>query len=548
MSLAYKLWKIGKILTKDDILSSIREEPEFKNGKEPVYLNINFEEKNNEIKSVNLKKDAISKKTLFFSKKIGGSGTGIYYLYPNISVTNDIPIEKIFLLQETLEKSVFSYCENNKKSAITQILNILNPSLSKSYLKYYKNKIDNENYKDDKEKKKIEKKIKKLKEIVKGIVENDLVTQLSSIIGTDFVKNKGDYWIWFSINRQSFYELMPEVLENWFKNPFINQKPQKGIDIFTNQECEIGYNPDFKVFSYDQYHDSMNHRLIDNLPLSAESAKNIKFAWMYILDNLVFYYKGMEYILIPNLLSDNDNIFKTIIDSLSNASRMAKKKRSSLSSLRKEEEKLKKKIQRNKNSEIDLKTIKIQRQIGEIEKKEKGMISEFEEQLLSIEEHFNSITIDYLFVSINRTQGSFEIKGSLEDVIPSRVSQVVKTMRENNIDDLIKIRSVDHNKTHLQDFFSRQELYFILNHSQKNNSNRILEERLYLAKLLLTDVKIKFENLLERFEFNRSFDYDHKKKILKEGIMEWVKYPGSFIEAEDRIVRFLYAIDKIQED
>ena len=49
MSLAYKLWKIGKVLEKEDLISSIQGKPESRNGYDPVYLNIDFsiDENNN---------------------------------------------------------------------------------------------------------------------------------------------------------------------------------------------------------------------------------------------------------------------------------------------------------------------------------------------------------------------------------------------------------------------------------------------------------------------------------------------------------------------
>ena len=106
---------------------------------------------------------------------------------------------------------------------------------------------------------------------------------------------KGNYWLWLSINGKTFYELMPEVWNNWYKEPAVaNDNKKIGYDVFTNKETEVGYKPDIKVFSYDQYHKSMEYRLNENLPLSLESARNIKFAWMYILNNLVFYYKGCQ--------------------------------------------------------------------------------------------------------------------------------------------------------------------------------------------------------------------------------------------------------------
>jgi len=80
------------------------------------------------------------------------------------------------------------------------------------------------------------------------------------------------------------------------------------------------------------------------------------------------------------------------------------------------------------------------------------------------------------------------------------------------------------------------------------NSNSINTERLYLAKLLLTEVKIKHSDLLQRFEFNRNYGYDKKKRMTKEGFQEWIQYPDGFARDEENLLQFLNSINKIQED
>lgn len=122
-----------------------------------------------------------------------------------------------------------------------------------------------------------------------------------------------------------------------------------GYDALTNTEGEIGYKPDIKVFSYDNYHDSLKYRIDDNLPLSLESAKKIKFAWMYILENLVFYYKGLEYIILPNLLNDNNVMLKKIIDRLRRANNKTNSKVSSIKKLEAQEKKLINDLKKFKN-------------------------------------------------------------------------------------------------------------------------------------------------------------------------------------------------------
>ena len=156
----------------------------------------------------------------------------------------------------------------------------------------------------------------------------------------------------------------------------------------------------------------------------------------------------------------------------------------------------------------------------------------------------------YIFTSINRTNLSFEIKGSIEDVIPSQVRNVVTEMAKPGhiISDLVmvKLGKRDRNETLLQDFFNREELSFILNRSQKNNGNKILQEHLYLAKLLLTDTKIEINQLLQRFEENRLLWYDKKKRLIKDDIYEWIEFSKSFTTNEDNIYNFFKRLGKIK--
>ena len=121
MSLAYKLYKIGSVLTEADIKTSIKEEATFNDGKEPVHLNIDFQFKNNEIESINLKKKAITKDKLFLTKKIGGTSNA-FYLYPNITVLDDKPIGKLTLLYNSLEYCTKYFCKDNFKIKIDSIL------------------------------------------------------------------------------------------------------------------------------------------------------------------------------------------------------------------------------------------------------------------------------------------------------------------------------------------------------------------------------------------------------------------------------------------
>ncbi|MEA1883598.1 MAG: TM1802 family CRISPR-associated protein, partial [Thermotogota bacterium] len=395
---------------------------------------------------------------------------------------------------------------------------------------------------------KAKKEYDKLKEIKNW--DNMLLILCRKIV----VVESGNYWIWLSINGKTFYELMPEVRSNWYKNPVSagdSDNLQKGYDSFTNSETEIGYKPDVKVFSYDQYHDSMEYRLNENLPLSLESAKNIKFAWMYILNNLVFYYKGLEYVLIPNLIVDNIDLYKTVLNRFRRANKNSNTKKSTLEQFNAREKRLEKDIKKLKTTNNENLNELIQQReetLSKIKELDTGMIREFDEQLNEVGDIKNSITIDYIFTSINRTNLSFEIKGSIEDVIPSQVRNVVAEMAKPGhiISDLVKLGKRDRSETLLQDFFNREELSFVLNRSQKNNANKILQERLYLARLLLTDTKIEIDQLLQRFETNRLLGYDKKKRLTRDGTYEWIEFPKSFTTNEDNIYNFFKRLGKIK--
>lgn len=509
MSLVYKLWKIGSVLKEDDIKAAVREEFKYDDKEEPDYIHIAFDVKENI--TITLTEEAPGENEEFFlSKKIGGTSNA-YYLYPNITVLNDKPINKLGLLENTLKYCTFHFCNPDHKLIIEKILNELND------LKKQIKKCDN--------------------------------PKLSPVLDKIAQKKKANYFIWFSINGKNFYERMPEVWDNWYRKPVEKNKNSKpGFDVFTNEETEVGYKTDFKVYSYDQYHDSLKHRLHDNLPLSLESARNIKFAWMYILENLVFYYKGLEYIIIPNLLLNDDNMYKYILERLKEANKKTGLKLPVIKKMKTQEEKLKSKLNKVKNNE----KLQIEQQIATLEENiasiDLGLFRELNEQMQTIEnqDYLNAVTLDYIFTSINRTNLSFEIKGSIEDVIPSRMRTVVEQMREHKIEDNVKLGKRDTGKTYLQDFFNRKELYFAVNRTSKNNSNSIFEERLYLAKLLLSDVKIKLDDLLKRFEFNRLYNYGHTKRLTKEHNQEWIEFPHSFIEKESAVLDFLTNLDKIK--
>ena len=572
MSFAYKLWKIGRTLTEKEIMDSICDKAEVEDGGGLQFINIDFQVSDNEIQDISYSKNAVNREKLFFTKKIGGTNKS-YYLYPNLNLQSELPKEKIQLLVNTLAKSVAQFADKNNCEVTNLILdkipNIKN-YINKTYFEYLvqnlkelKEKVED----DEKEIKKIKVKIKDAKKkITKEKKEYEKLEKIKNwdnmlliLCRKIVVMESGNYWIWLSINGKTFYELMPEVWDNWYKKPAVaNDNKKIGYDVFTNRKTEVGYKPEIKVFSYDQYHKSMEYRINENLPLSLESARNIKFAWMYILNNLVFYYKGLEYIIIPNLISNDADLYKTVLNRFRRANKKSSSKKTILERLSASEKGLKKdidKLGKKKEHNEKLNELVQQREkiLSEINKIDTGMIKEFDEQINEVGDIKNAITIDYIFTSINRTNLSFEIKGSIEDVIPSQVRNVVTEMAKPGhiISDLVKLGKRDINKTLLQDFFSREELSLILQKATKNKKtkkivNKILQERLYLAKLLLTDTKIEIDQLLQRFETNRLLGYDKKKRLTKDGISEWIEFSKNFTTNENNIYNFFKRLGKIK--
>jgi len=517
MSLSYKLWKIGSVLSQKDIKDVIKLNPDagFQDGDQPEYINLDFIIKNSAVVSLDLRKEAIFKDKMFFTKKMGGAGGGIYYLYPNLQLKlkkNESIKTKLFLLINTMKKSVLSFSEGQ------------NQKFSQAIIDFFDNCPDDE-----------------------------VLAALDEIKG-------GYFWFWISVNGRSLPESMPEIWTNWYKTPVNKLKESgAGYDIFTNQEALVGYRPEFKIFSYDQYHDSLNYRVKENLPLSLESAGNIKLAWVYILEKLAFFYKGLEYIIIPNMITDDKNAFQKVLNRLVRANSATKRKPGKLTALRKEEKKLKQALDlyekkqhgkkakgTNQNGAIFEIKKEYKKTIAEIEARDTGLITEFKEQADHLGDLKNSVTLDFIFTAINRTNLSFEVKGAIEDVVPSRLAQLVDEMKSIGIEDNITLHSRDRDKAYLQDYFNRDELYFVVNKSQKHNKNRILQERLHLARLLLTDETITMEDLLARFEFHRESDYAHKKRM-NNGVKDWISFPEKYTRPENKLLEFFHTIKKIKE-
>lgn len=521
MSLAYKLNKIGSVISEQEAKEMFRKKASFKKDADPNYLTLNFQIENNQISNVSLNEDAIEDGKFFFTKKIGGSGEGIYYLYPNFIIQEEKISKKNFsLIINTLKNGTSNFCLDKHKDIIDLILNTLKNTIN-----------DNSDEKNQ-----------ELVELLKQIVQ----------------KEKGNYILCLTINGNTFYKLMPEIIENFVKNPvFKNKDARIGYDALTNKECEVGYRPEIKVFSYDNYHDSLNYRINFNLPLSFESARNIKLAWIYIQKNLTFNYNSLEYILLPEVLDDNIETLKTVLKHFASLnSEEARKERScileDLSSKEKKIIKELKKLQKNNQEEMKLK----EEELNELKKQRsnlnQGFIQKQEQDIMGLGDLKDKIKLNYIFIELDMKNLAFKIQGSIEDVLPSKIRFIVQKMRERDpyiSDKFPKYITKEQLKENvfLYDFFGRDEIFFTEKNSQKNNKNAILKERIYLARLLLTDEKISLKNLINRFLFNREYNYEKKKRLTDSKIKEWIEYSNSFKKKEERILQFLKDLNKIKE-
>lgn len=63
--------------------------------------------------------------------------------------------------------------------------------------------------------------------------------------------------------------------------------------------------------------------------------------------------------------------------------------------------------------------------------------------------------------------------------------------------------------------------------------------------MLLGYAKIKYIELLKRFEHFREFDAQNKKKI-KDGVKNWIAFPENIVKNENKILGFLQEINAIR--
>ena len=463
MGLAHKLYKIGSLLS-DDIVKTMIKNSNFKDS-DHITLAIDFKIENGKLLGIpKLSRTSLDNIKTFFTKKIGGTSNS-YYLYPNYEYQNEKDLYKKFqAISHTLQNSIIVYANSNNKILANLVFEYL------------------ENYKNDE-------------------------------LGLkDF--RQGDYFLILLINGKSFYELMPEVLQNYlneFVKPHIEDKKgnaflKEQIDIVTQEKEPCGYDPNIKFFTMDNYDDKFKEQSINRLPMSKDTAKSVKKGWMYAINNLKFYYKGLEYIIIPSMVNFDEDIFKGMINFLEKS-----------------------------NTLSDEAT------------REESFIRKLNKQIENFE-YINSFTLDIFFTEVNVTNLSVKIFATLEDVLPSRIRKVANLMQEDHITDAMKrvqSENEDIGFIYLKDYFRVTEQFAISTNSIANLKNKILQEKIYLARLLLGYLKISYLEVLKRFEHFREFDSENKCR-LKDGIKEWIMYPNTFIENENKVLKFLKDINSIR--
>jgi len=495
MSLANKLYEVGKSITDKEVIESlIRREPDTSIDYHTVAINFTLDN------GVICYDDVLNNscENVFYSEKLGGSATAIYYLYPNLIVRKEtlIKVEK--------DKKGEIKLKGKFSQFIATLENILDSHYANSHNELY------------------------LKAILEQITAKEVIEKLQKYA-------KGDYLYLITINNQSLFEVMPEIWDNWFASPaapFTDMPTKTFYDYITSREEEIGFNPDIGCYTVNNYNDKLKYRIIDNLPLSKESAKYIKFGWLYAIKNLLFYFDGMQFAILPSYTKQNDQEFKDILSKLRIANEQSQKKRNTLKTIANEESKIKKELdsleQRKKRDEEKIKDKK-----EELEEKKNsklslkvadGLFTNFKDDIKDLE-FIQGLTVDFIFMEINKNE--VKIYGSLEEVLPSKVLAIVSEMVKHDISDKITLANKNYEKTHLHDFFHRDELYYYIMNKRKNNPTdtsyrtKILSERFYLAKLLLGDTQIDRNVLYKRFDFHAEYDYEYKKRIDKEGCKAW---------------------------
>lgn len=322
---------------------------------------------------------------------------------------------------------------------------------------------------------------------------------------------KDNYLLIFTINGKTIKELMPEILTNFSKNPaFLHSdlKEKEAVDYISGKKEFCGYNPDIKFFTFDNYHDKFKSQIINKLPLSQQSANLIKKGWIYTINNLKFEHNKLEYIVIPSMVNFDKNQFTKILEHL--------------------------KSTKETTQNLEQKATKEDGFIRRLEKQSDGLTS------------IRSLCLDIYFTKVNLTYMTVDIFGSLENLIPSKIREVGNKMLKQKICDCNSLDMKKDGFVCLSDYFSQIELFEYFTKNQKKLTNRIAQEKIYLAKLLLGYKKIEYKNLLDRLEHFREFDFENRKKIDDKGIKQWMNFSNTFIDNENRTIDFLDSINALK--
>ena len=136
--------------------------------------------------------------------------------------------------------------------------------------------------------------------------------------------------------------------------------------------------------------------------------------------------------------------------------------------------------------------LKNAKNIQEESEREESFIRKLRKQIENYK-YINSFTLDILFAEVDQTNLSVKIFSTLEDVLPSRIAKVVNLMQKQHIADSSKqIQDTDDDIkfTYLKDYFGVFEKYAAAT-KVKGLDNKIIQEKIFLAKLLIGYKKIK---------------------------------------------------------
>lgn len=455
--LTQKLHEIGKSLSKEDMIKILTNN---KDNYEELFLAINFRVKDDSIQKVELIEGNYLMFPTVFSKKIGGSGRGIYYLYPNIQLKakKDGSETLSSLLYSTLTKNIIPKVDLKKWSVLNDIA---------LYLK---------NYDSD-------------KLGISKYIDRDI-----SLVVT--------------INGKTFYQLMPEVLDVYLENivePYTDLDLEKRIDFITGKKEVCGYNPSISFYSLNECPNEQKVDLVRNIPLSKESATNIKKGWLYVQKYLKFNYRGVEYLLLPFILGGNSTDLREVIAEL----------------------------------ERDM----------PYRKEGRGFLENVHSRIYRLRDVKN-LTLSILYTTINITTGAMVLHGSIEDVSVNKVRTTIRKLIEHKISDGYRRNSPTDKPfwISLLDYFGIVESRIVAR-SINNAKGAILKERLYLAKLLLGREKILKKDLIGRFNYRAEKKNDGNTNLTtldnNKRVKAWIVNSSKYTDRESRILNFLEDIGAI---